>query len=372
MSNTNMESLYPEFWFGAFDKLDMGILNAQNLVSRDVEKMLADKGDTVNVPLTPDMGKADDWTPGVSISKTNVVQKTVPVVLQHSKRKTIALTDKELSLSPYDLIEKYGVGMAKSILDAVNESIYDELRCTDNIIAGAITQDKITDAKVALDNKRAMANRFMLMDSTDLGVLAKESKKANEYGSNQALREGFVDRLSGFDIYQNSVIEKYTPADVAGAVDAPGGVTYPAGTTEMVVDTFADALNPIKKGVAFKFYGHDTQYVALSTTQDTDGNTIGIKFFPATTVNVADNVVITATSTRSAIGFLPSAVAFAARPYSLGDGIGIRKSVNIINGLPIRSMVWTDSDTTNLNVQFDILYGVQVVAPQRIVRIDTT
>ena len=127
MSNTNMDLLYPEFWAASFDALDVGEYGLQNQISRDVEPLVASSGDTVNVPIAPDFGDAADWTPGGTITPSAVAQTSAVVTLDQSKSMCKGFTDKELSMSKYDLIQSYGTPMAKSILRAVNKSIYLEM-----------------------------------------------------------------------------------------------------------------------------------------------------------------------------------------------------------------------------------------------------
>ena len=76
MSNSNIDALYPEFWAAAFDELNVGEYGMQNRVSRKYYGTLGQSGDTVNVPISVDFGDADDWTPGDSISASNITQTT--------------------------------------------------------------------------------------------------------------------------------------------------------------------------------------------------------------------------------------------------------------------------------------------------------
>lgn len=374
MANTNIAALYPEFWFQSFDALDEGVYEFQNQVSRDTESLLAKAGDTVNVPLTPDMGEADDWTPGSAITPTGITQLTAAVVLNQSKKKTIGLTGKELSLTPYDLIEKYGVPMAKTIIRAVNQSIYLEALKTNQIIdaTGGIDEDDIIDAKTLLDNNEvAKGGRVMVCSADDIGTLLK--KDAFQYANNsgdggKAMNEGLLIRKFGFSLSENSIIEKYTPADLTGAVNLLAG--YAAGSTSMLVDGFADAANPVRVGDAFKFTGTPTWYTVTDTDVDTDGNTTSIDFYPALAATQANDTVITVTASKSCIGMVPSAIAFAARAYA-AIPVGVQSAIYNYKGLPIRIIVWVDSSTLNVNVQYDILYGAKMINPLRVARIIT-
>jgi len=78
-----MDLLYPEFWAASFDELDIGEYGFQNLVSRDVEPLVANFGTKVNVPIQPDMD-AETWTPGSTITADDIAQTEVEVSLDKS------------------------------------------------------------------------------------------------------------------------------------------------------------------------------------------------------------------------------------------------------------------------------------------------
>ena len=102
-ANTNVDYLYPEFWAAAFDAVNAGKYQLQNLVSRKYESLVGTYGDTVNVPISPSF-IAEDWVSGTPIVPTNVTQEKVAVTLDKSKKVTFNITGKEQTLSKYDLI----------------------------------------------------------------------------------------------------------------------------------------------------------------------------------------------------------------------------------------------------------------------------
>jgi hypothetical protein len=372
MANTNMNYLYPEFWAAGFDALDVGEYNFQNFVSRDVENRVANAGDTVNVPITPDFGIAGDWTPGDAITPSAVTQTQAQVVLNKSKKMTKGFTDAELSLSAYDLIQSYATPMAKSILQAVNKDLYLELMKTPYIVdaTGNISADSVANAAIKLsENEVGLSGRRLVGSPGMVGALMKLDQFRNYYQSNDQgiVRDGVISRQYGFDIFQNNIISKYTPADVTGAVNEAGNLA--AGSTSMVVDGFNDDANPIRVGDTFKFGAGPTGWYTVTGTTTTNSDTTGITFTPATDAIALDDAVITFTPTQSLLGFVPGALALAVRPYATIQKPGAMSSIVNVQGLPIRISTWTDSSTLNLNVQYDILYGMKMVNEKRVVRI---
>ena len=381
MSNTNIDYLYPEFWAMAFDEADLGMYNLQNYISRKYEDQLARFGDRVNVPLVPDMSDASSWTPGDSITGDAVTQEVADVTLDRSYRKTITLTGKELSLSAYDLIVNYGVPMAEKILEAVNDQIYLEALSSTYFVnnpATAIDEDKIVDLKVALDNNKVgKANRVLLLAPDDVGTLLKKDafQYANYSGDGgKAIVEGELIRKFGFQIVETNAIEKYTPADLVGAIN--NGAGYVAGTETVAVDAFNDDANLIRVGDMWKLAANATWYTVTAATL-TGGDTTGISLSQSLVGNsiagladaAANDDAVTFTACRSGLALVPSAMAFAARPYAmLPAGAGVSSFIANYGGLPIRVSVWHDGKL-GLNVQYDVLFGVTLVKAKRLVRL---
>jgi hypothetical protein len=371
-SNNGMDYLFPEFWAQSFEGILLGEYNLQNLVSRNFEKTIANYGQKINVPLAMDFSDADSWTPGGTITATGITQTEAEVSLDKSYKKTINLTAKDLSLSPYDLIQSYGEPMAKSILLTTNKLIYIEALKSKyfvNAMAG-ISEDLIVSAGTLLSNNEVpLIGRKCVAGADVMGALSKIDafQSVSTSGDDDVMKDGRVTRRLGFDFYLNNAIAKYTPADVAGAVNYASG--YAAGATSMVVDAFNDDSNPIRPGDIFHL-GSGTDYYTVTGVTTTADDTTAITFYPGLKEStVADNVVINIDATQSALCFVPSAIALAARSYGvLPEGTGVKSSISDFKGLPIRWSVWHDGNL-GLNVQCDILFGVKLVHEKRLVRI---
>lgn len=373
MANSNIDALYPEFWAAAFDELNVGEYGMQNRVSRKYDGTLGQSGDTVNVPISVDFGDADDWTPGDPITASNITQTTVAVTLDKSKKKTINLTGKELSLSPYDLIQSYGSGMAKSLISTVNKELYKTaLGSTYFVDARAgISEDFIADAGTKLSNNEiSMMNRVFEGSPDILGACMKLDafQHVDTTGSDDVMRDGRIARRFGFDFYQNNAFAKYTPADLAGAVNNAAG--YAAGATTMTVDGFDDDTNPLRVGDIFVMATDSTSTPhTITAVTTTSSDTTSITFSPGLVEDELDNAVINVVATQSALCYVPSGIALAARPYAvLPEATGVRSSVVTMNGLPIRISVWHDG-YLGVKVQYDLLFGTKLIDAKRVVRI---
>ena len=368
-----MDYLYPEFWAAGFDALDVGEYNLQNLVSRDVETQLAQNGDAVNVPITPDLGDADAWTPGSSITPSSITQMSKVVTLDKSYHKVLGFNDAELSKSAYTLIDKYASPMAKSLLRSVNKDIYLEMLKTRYFVDATsnLALSSIADAGAKLSNNEVGMDGRNLVGSPDMiNALMKLSDNfsAAISGDNRVLREGMIDRRYGFDIYSNNVISKHTPVDVAGAL--VHATEFAAGATTIVVDGFNDDAGPVRVGDMFKIADETgSPWHTVLSTEVTSSDTTSITFTPPLASACANDKVVTITPTQSLLAFVPGAVAFAARAYSATPKPGVNSSIIDVRGLPVRISTWTDSSTLNLNVKMDLLYGVAMINEKRCVRI---
>lgn len=351
----------------------MGEYNLQSLVSRNFDGQIANFGEKVNVPLAYDFGEADTFTPGSAIGASAITQASAEVTLNISKRKTIGLTAKELSMSPYDLIQNYGVGMIKSLVSSVNKAIYAEALKTPYWIdaTGGITEDLIADAGTKLSSLEVGTDGRIAVVSPDaMGALNKRDafQYVDNSGNSDVMSDGIITRRMGFDFYQNNAIAKYTPADVTGATVG----AFDAGVTTIVCNSFADGALPVRPGDIFTIADQDpaTKYTVLSTTV-TSTHTTGITFYPALVTALAAEApkVITVTPTQSALCFVPSAIALAARTYGmLPVGVGVQSSVMDYQGLPIRISVFHDGKL-GLGVQADVLCGTTLVNSNRMVRV---
>ena len=372
MSNSNMDYLFPEFWAQAFEEIQAGKYTLQNSVSRKFESVIGQMGDTVNVPIIP-TSTASDYDVDADITPDNTAQSTEQVILNKSKKANFYLSSKDYSLSPYDLIQTYGISKAEAVLKAVNDDIYLTMLGGTNfgtpIALTAFTEDYVIDIKDGLDALSVDdIGRILVCSPGAVNKLLKQDafQYVNYSGNDQAMRQGIVDEKFGFKFVPCTSVAKHTPADVAGAVNHAAG--YVAGDKSMVVDGFNDDSNPIRVGDIFHI-ASGTNYYTVTSTVTTGSDTTTINFEPGLVeTTVADDAVINIDASQSAIGLHPSAVALASRGYGIvPEGLGVRSAIVNYKGLPIRVSVYAQS--LKIIVQYDILYGTKLVHNGRLYRL---
>ena len=380
-------TIQPTFWLNAFDEMDAGMYNLHKNVSRKVESILGTKGKSVSVPLTPDLGRAKNYTPGSTIKKSAIDQKSVEVTLDRSINKTITLNDEELSMTELELIKGYGVPMAESLLRTVGEDIYLEMMKSKYFIdaTGGLAATNILAAKAALSKRKVGGTgRRIFAGVDDYNTMAGFTNWENfAYSGEKAnLQEGIAARKYGFDIYEESAIDNHAPSDMVGAIN---GIGHNTGATTITVDGFTDAVGTdsdgdvnvglakgsILPGDTFKITGETGTplHTVISTVRTSDATT-SISFYPALAGNVADDAAVTFVARRSILAYHPAGIAFAARPYKpVVESSGVRSDVFVINGIPVRISTWYENLV--LNLQMDLVYGVKTINENRIQRIIT-
>lgn len=376
MPNTNMEALRPEFWFGSADGLDRGSYGLPLTISNEYSDAIANAGDTVNVPVTPDLGEADKWDPNSDATVKSIAAQTVPVQLKYIRSKRIELTSAELSMSSLDLIETYGVPMAEALLRSAAGIVYSKLLSTPNWIdaSGTMTKSMITQARTALTKlKVPSTNRVLMAAPDDYGTMLdfSEFSEVQKSADPQAISKGILMSKLGFDIGESHAIEDYTPSDVTGAVNNAAG--YSIGDKVIKVDAFADATTPVRAGDIVTFTGHATKYRVVGTSNDaafandtTPAATTEITLEKGLTTAVADDVVVTVTPGRSMLAYVPSAAAFAARAFAPQPG-GYQSQTGKIAGLPVRITIGQNPGNLKTFVQYDTILGCSIVNSNRIV-----
>jgi hypothetical protein len=330
---------------------------------------LANYGDKVTVPLAVDLGVADDWSPGGSITATDINQEVSALELNQSKRKTFTLTGGDLSLTPYQLIEKYGQSAAKSLLQAVNKSIYTEMLKTTQVIApiaGAtgITYASASALETSLFDNEVTGQLNLELSGFDYNKIRNDSNFSSydKVGDAKVIREGQVGMIAGLDTFRNNGIKLSTIADKVGAVNKSGG--YVAGDKVIIVNGFTGAPSI---GDVVSFAGVTGVYNIVSfkvTGSDLTEITLG----EGLAGTLAHEAVVTLATSRNAIAYRADGLAFASRAYAtLPLGTGVSNAIVDAFGLPVRISVWNDGKL-GVNVQMDILYGCKLIKDSRIAR----
>jgi hypothetical protein len=202
----------------------VGNLVMGNLVSRDYESVLAQAGDTINVPIPPAM-VANNIAEGGSVMTQNPNLGNAQIVLDKHIEATFQIPDVTRALAVPDLISVY---MQPAII-AIAEKIETDLLglytgFTANAAVGtagsAITEAVVDAAETALFKAKVpqAAPKYLVVDSSTYSALRQiprfsEYQTAGEAGVN-ALIQGTVGRIKDFAVFRSQFVPKTGSAPV--------------------------------------------------------------------------------------------------------------------------------------------------------------
>lgn len=227
MANTGITDLIPTYFANGFDEMDVGEYTLPMDVSRKFEQKVGNNGDTVTVPLVPSFS-AKDYTPGSDITKNNVTQETVNLVLNKSKNVTFLLTDRELSLTLYELRETYAKPAMEALLAQVNTDIVTVMSGAssnaDITFSSSIGATAVRSAKKKLDGQKVAQGRKLIIPSDYANDLLEDSefKSLENLATPEILRDGIISKRYGFDIKMNHAMS------AAGYAFHPSAVAFAA------------------------------------------------------------------------------------------------------------------------------------------------
>jgi hypothetical protein len=189
-----------------------------NLVNRDFEPVLANSGDTVNVPIPPVM-TANNIAEGGSVTTQNPNAGNAQIVLDTHVEASFQIPDVTKVLAVPDLMQLY-MGPA---IAAIAEKIEGDLlglyaQFTTNTPVGtggtAITEAVIDGAETALFNAKVPANqpKYLVVDPSTYGTMRQlprfsEFNSAGEAGV-KALVEGMIGRIKDFYVFRSQLVKK--------------------------------------------------------------------------------------------------------------------------------------------------------------------
>lgn len=212
MANT-LTAYTPEFWA----LLNVDILRETivfpQLVRMDWSADLAEAGDTVNT-RRPAKLTTNDFTNAGQVTVQNLNAANIPITLNQHKEVTFEVTDREQSRSFKNIVDEF---MEPSMLALGNDidtaiaSEYANLAVTINITNAADLPAKLRATRTQLNkNLVPQTDRSVVLSDDDEGALLENSQftKVNEAGDGgQALRNGQIGRLYGFDLFRCSNVQ---------------------------------------------------------------------------------------------------------------------------------------------------------------------
>ena len=328
-------------------------------------------GDTVNIRKRASLS-ANDYN-GSTITKQNLTETSIPVVLDKFKDVSVAITSKEWSLELVDfsqqVIEPAMIAIGEQVDKDIVNKIFEEAGNT--VTRTALSPDDISDiadiAKALDDNKAPTRMRSFVL-STDHNYkysLTDNLLKASYAGDNQALREADLGRIYRMETY----MDQNNPASTATTSGtAIGTFTVKTGSTadEVALGSLSAATATVKTGDGFVYDG-----VLYRFTEDGTGSSSAIASIatsPVFPAGVTTAVEVPMVRNTASLAFHKDAVAFVNRPLEIPQG-AVKSAVASADGLSVRVIFDYDMDLKSDIISFDILYGVKELRSEHIVRL---
>jgi hypothetical protein len=189
-----------------------------NLVNRDYEPVLANAGDTVNVPITPAL-VANNIAEGGSVQTQNPALGNASIVLNTHAESTFQIPDVTKCIAYPDLMKTYMQPAVVAIAERIESDLLNLYSgFTANAPLGAagtpITEAVVDAAETALFQAKVPASspKYLVVDSTAYSQIRQiprfsEFRTAGEAGL-KALVEGNVGKMKDFYIFRSQLVPK--------------------------------------------------------------------------------------------------------------------------------------------------------------------
>jgi hypothetical protein len=189
-----------------------------NLVNRDYEPVLANAGDTVNIPISPVL-VANNIVEGGSVQTQNPNLGNAQIVLNTHAESTFQIPDVTKCLAYPDLMKVYMQPAVVAIAERIESdllSLYSQFTANAPVgTAGTpITEGAIDLAETALFQAKVPASepKYLVVDSNTYSQIRQIPRFSEYYSSGEAglraLVEGNVGKMKDFFIFRSQLVQK--------------------------------------------------------------------------------------------------------------------------------------------------------------------
>ena len=196
----------------------MGNLVLGNLVNRDYEPVLAQAGDTVNVPIPPTL-VANNIAEGGTVQTQNPNLGNAQIVLNTHAEATFQIPDVTKVLAVPDLLKLYMQPAVVALAERIESdllTLYPQFTSNTPVGTGgsALTEATVDAAETALFAAKvpASASKYLVVDATAYSAL-RQSPRFSEFNTAgeaglRALVDGAVGKMKDFYIFRSQFVTK--------------------------------------------------------------------------------------------------------------------------------------------------------------------
>lgn len=370
--------------------------------NRQYSKEFAQKGAKIGNTINVRKPQRFTVTDGAPISKQNINNETVSLVLNKRKHVAFEFSTQELTLSIDKFSETYVTPAAQALANQVDIDGLSQALSVSNAVGTPGTTltsiDQAIDAGVLLDNFGCpVGDRSIILNPKNQGGVVKGSKSLFQSTEQigQQYEKGVMGIAAGFKWYMGQNVYMHQ----VGALGGTPLVNGAAQTgTNLIVDGFTASAAPrLKKGdvftiagvyavnpITFQNTGELQQFVATADVSSDGAGAATIPIFPALSISgtsrtvtalPADNAAITVlgaanTVTPLGLAYHKDAFMFGCADLEMPKGVDMSAYArDEESGLSIRFVRFYDGDADQLVSRLDVLYGWLAANPQWATRV---
>lgn len=348
-----------------------------NLIHKDYSNdFVTGQGATIQVKK-PVILEAKDFVEANGVTAQDVKEESVEVTLDKLATVDVAFGALQRATNVDDLnrlfLEPAAVALAQKI-NSDGLTLYNDIPYVGGTAgtAPAALSDLTNARKILNIQKAPIAPRYALWDpEAEAKFLQLDTfVEADKSGTTEALRNGSLGRIMGFENYMSQAVKSHVKGTLAAggtgaAIKVHTAITEAATAVKLkvVVSSGTGTLTgTVKKGDILDVGGKKVVVTADGTAAD---DSITVNVYPAITAAENDVVTITANHTAN-LAFCPQAFAFVTRP--LVAPAGVESYVTSYNGVTLRVVRGYDMKYKKEMLSMDVLYGYKTMYPELAVR----
>lgn len=349
------------------------------LVRRDFQDQVAEKGDTITIPIGDDPTIKDVTPSNQSPDAPDSTTDKATIQLDKWKAAEFDMTDKEIAESMDgnipDKLRRGAVGLAEQMNSDILANYYKLYTSTGAAGTTPFGSDysEATATRKALNNAKVPTGMRRLVidpDAEENAINLSSFADASFSGEEAVLREGQIGRKLGFDWLMDQQVPTHTAGSLTGDPTVSG--SHSTGVTTVTVATDADDAVALNQGDLINFAGDSQDYSVQADADAGSDTTVDVTIEPELQVALSGGEAVSLAVSSDAvqnIGFHRDAFGLAIRTLedTVPPGTVLERTTDPVTGIPLRVEVTRQYKQTLWSV--DVLYGTDVIRPEMGVRL---
>lgn len=347
------------------------------LVNLDYSMEAAEKGDTIDVPISAAVGTRAVTPSNTPPAPSDTTPTKVQVTLDNWRQTDpFYMTDKEMV--EIDRNAHFLPGQVEEAVKALANYVNQQIHALYVGVYGfagtagtdpfASTVTGATDARKVLNQQKCPLDmrRGVVNFNAEANMLALPAfSDAEKIMSPIVKLEGEIGRKYGIDWVADDHVTNHVSGTPGGTPLVNNGAGYAAGSTSIAIDGLTNTTGDYHAGDIISFASHSQTYVVTALATANGSGQVTVTIDPPLVAAITDNSAVTLKASHSVnLVFHRNAFAFATRPLAttvadLAMGRQIMSMQDPQTGLNLRLEVSRQHKQTVW--EFDILFGCKLV-----------